>query len=71
MTYVVDTHGLIFFFAEKERLGEKALALFRDPKAKLIVPSIVLAEIKHLAYKKKLELLSRKYWMKYLTTIDA
>lgn len=49
--YVVDTHALIWYLADDKRLGAQAEAIFDDPDAHLILPAIVLAEIKYLAHK--------------------
>ena len=54
MTHVVDTHALVFYLTEIERLGKRALAALRDPDARLIIPTIVLSEIKYLAHKRRI-----------------
>jgi len=51
MVHVIDTHALVWFLEGNEKLGRKALKVFRDSTEKLIIPSIVLAEIKYLSYK--------------------
>ena len=48
-TYVVDTHTLVWYLANDSRLGAQAEAIMDDTNVRLIVPTIVLAEIKHLA----------------------
>ncbi|OGO41001.1 MAG: hypothetical protein A2Z04_00755 [Chloroflexi bacterium RBG_16_57_9] len=50
-TYVVDTHALVWYLAKDPRLGAQAEAVMDDPDIRLIVPTIVLAEIKYLAHK--------------------
>jgi len=50
-TFVVDTHALIWFISRDPRLGNRARAILRDPDVRLIIPAIVLAEIKYLAYR--------------------
>jgi predicted nucleic acid-binding protein len=50
-TYVVDTHALLWFIGRDPRLGDKARAILRNPDVRLIIPTIVLAEIKYLAHK--------------------
>jgi PIN domain nuclease of toxin-antitoxin system len=52
-TYVVDTHALVWFLSQDPRLSETAYAILRDPTARLIIPVIVLAEIKYLGYKSR------------------
>ena len=51
MVHVIDTHALVWFLEGNKKLGRKALKVFRDSTEKLIIPSIVLAEIKYLSYK--------------------
>lgn len=50
-TFVVDTHALVWFLGRDPRLSEKAHTILRDPTARLIIPAIVLAEIKYLGNK--------------------
>ena len=51
--YIIDTHGLVWFLENSQKLGEKAREAFLNEDSKLIVPTIVLAEIKFLFEKKK------------------
>ncbi len=53
-TFVVDTHALAWFVSRDRRLGAKARTVLRDPDVRLIIPAIVLAEIKYLAHKGRL-----------------
>ena len=46
--YIVDTHGLVWFLEKSQKLGEKAREALLDEGSNLIIPSIVLAEIKFL-----------------------
>ncbi|MCD4766357.1 MAG: PIN domain-containing protein [Methanosarcinales archaeon] len=46
--YIVDTHGLVWFLEKSQKLGEKAREALLDEGSNLIIPSIVLAEIKYL-----------------------
>lgn len=48
-TFVVDTHALVWFLSQDSRLSEKARSILRDPTVRLIIPAIVLAEIKYLS----------------------
>ncbi|GIK43358.1 MAG: hypothetical protein BroJett011_71910 [Chloroflexota bacterium] len=50
-TFVVDTHALVWFISGDNRLSDKARTILRDPTVQLIIPAIVLAEIKYLAGK--------------------
>lgn len=47
-TFVVDTHTLVWFLSRSPRLSRGAHAILRDPTVRLIIPAIVLAEIKYL-----------------------
>ena len=42
--YVVDTHALIWFLEGNPKLGNNARVVFSDPQAKLVLPTIALAE---------------------------
>lgn len=46
--YIVDTHALVWFLEKSPKLGEKAREVFLDEDSNLIIPTIVLAEIKFL-----------------------
>jgi PIN domain nuclease of toxin-antitoxin system len=49
MTYILDTHTLIWFLAKDSRLGKGAKdVLLSVSEIKIILPAIVLAEIKYL-----------------------
>lgn len=50
-TFVVDTHALVWFLARDSRLSERARTVLQDPAVRLIIPAIVLAEIKYLSSK--------------------
>jgi PIN domain nuclease of toxin-antitoxin system len=53
-TFVVDTHALAWFVSRDRRLGAKARTVLRTADVRLIIPAIVLAEIKYLAHKGRL-----------------
>ena len=53
-TFIVDTHTLVWFVSRDPRLSDKARTILRDPNVRLIIPVIVLAEIKYLAHKDRL-----------------
>lgn len=53
MLYVLDTHTLVWFLEQQEKLSRKVLDVLRSTQNKLIIPSIVLAEIKYLSVKGK------------------
>ena len=50
-TFVVDTHALVWFLSRDRRLSHAARAVLRDPDVRLIIPIIVLVEIKYLSHK--------------------
>ncbi|MBM4032792.1 MAG: type II toxin-antitoxin system VapC family toxin [Planctomycetes bacterium] len=54
MTYVVDTHALVWFLEKNRRLSPAARAAMKDPTAELVIPTIALAEIAHLYPRKRI-----------------
>lgn len=56
MVYIVDTHSLIWYLEESEQLGSEALRIFDDGVSKLVIPTIVLAEVKYLSLRKRIAL---------------
>ena len=54
MIYIVDTHGLVWFLDQPERLGTSARSILTDPESALVVPTIVLAEIRYLAASRRI-----------------
>lgn len=56
MVYILDTHTLIWFLEGGEKLGSHTASILRDNTQRLIIPSIVLTEIKYLPSKKKTHL---------------
>ncbi len=58
-TYVVDTHSLIWFIAEDDRLSWHAKQIFEKAEqveVQILIPIIVLAEIAYIAQKKRVEI---------------
>ena len=53
MVYVLDTHPVVWFLEASPRLSTAAKAAMNDPTAEIVVPSIVLVEIKFLYAKKR------------------
>ena len=53
MTHAVDTHALVWFLEGNSRLSAPARDVLADPGTKLIVPTIVLAEVTFLYAKKR------------------
>ena len=54
MVYVVDTHAVIWFFEESSELGKNALNVLNSESSKIIIPTIVLAEIFYLSQQKRI-----------------
>lgn len=57
-TYVVDAHALVWFIAEDSRLSKEAerlLELAEQAEVEVLVPTLVLAEITHIARKKTVQ----------------
>ena len=46
--YIIDTHALVWFLEQSPKLGKNAKNVFLDNDSILIIPTIVLAEIKFL-----------------------
>ncbi len=55
MVHIVDSHALIWFLEGDERLGANAKAILTDPDARLVLPTIVLAEIAYLYGRKRIK----------------
>ncbi|MBL7183082.1 MAG: PIN domain-containing protein [Anaerolineae bacterium] len=53
-TYVIDTHALAWYLDDDPRLGSQAEAVLDNSDVRVIIPAIVLAEIKYLAHKGRL-----------------
>ena len=56
MAYVIDTHALIWYLTDNKNLGEKARNILRltdISKEKIIIPSIVLAEVLYICENKE------------------
>lgn len=54
MVYVVDTHALVWFFEESKELGGNALKVLSSDSSKLIIPTIVPAEIFYLSQRQRI-----------------
>jgi PIN domain nuclease of toxin-antitoxin system len=48
MNYISDTHPLVWLLTGSSQLSQAARDAFNDATSRIIVPAIVLAEIKHL-----------------------
>lgn len=56
MHIVTDTHPWIWFLTANSRLSSKAKSAFSDPSNIIIIPSIVMMEIKYLYQHKRITL---------------
>ena len=58
MNYVTDTHSLVWYFTDDQRLSKKALKSFEGTvkEGQIIVPTVVLAEILFIARKGRIPL---------------
>lgn len=58
MNYVTDTHALVWYFQADRRLGVNALKAFEQTlhKGKIIVPTVVLAELMYIARRGRISL---------------
>jgi PIN domain nuclease of toxin-antitoxin system len=54
ITYIVDTHALVWFLEKNPRLTAVARAALTDPEVHIVIPTIVLTEIVFLYSKKKI-----------------
>lgn len=54
ITYVVDTHALVWLLERSPRLSDIARAAITNPEAQIIIPTIVLTEIVFLYSKKRI-----------------
>ena len=52
-SYIIDTHALVWFLEKSTKLGKNARKAILDPDSSIIIPSIVLAEIKFLYSKNR------------------
>ncbi|MBI2346374.1 MAG: PIN domain-containing protein [Deltaproteobacteria bacterium] len=54
MTYVPDTHALVWFLANDPRLGRRAGMVFQEAAAQFAVPTLVLCEMHYLAERERI-----------------
>jgi PIN domain nuclease of toxin-antitoxin system len=52
-SYIIDTHALVWFLERSTKQGKNARNAILDPDSSIIIPSIVLAEIKFLFAKNR------------------
>ncbi len=58
MSFVTDTHSLVWYFTNDKRLSIKALSAFEESiiSGQIIVPTVVLAEIMFIAQRGRIEI---------------
>jgi len=54
--YILDTHVLVWFVEGNRRLSEKVRSILLDKTSQLVIPTIVLIEIKFLYPKKRIKI---------------
>jgi PIN domain nuclease of toxin-antitoxin system len=54
MTYVLDTHPVVWFLETSQRLSSRARNVLRDPSHTFILPTLVLVEITYLYTKRRI-----------------
>lgn len=55
MIYVIDTHALVWFIEGSQNLSYKAKEIMLAAESPIVVPTIVLAEIKYLYERKRIK----------------
>jgi len=56
MVCVIDTHALVWYLTDDKRLGKQAAELLDRPDTRIVVPVIVLAELKYLHRRSRISL---------------
>lgn len=54
MIYIVDTHAVVWFLEANKRLGRRAKKTLESADSQIVIPTIVLAEIKFLYAKRRI-----------------
>lgn len=54
-TYIVDTHALVWYFEENPYLSKTVVKILDSENVTLVIPTVVLAEIKYLFSRKKIK----------------
>mgnify|MGYP000023537271 CR=1 FL=1 len=57
-SYVADTHSLVWFFSEDDRLSKRAERILEEAEnaeVEVLIPTIVLAEVTYLAQKRNVK----------------
>lgn len=54
MVHIVDTHAFVWFIEASPRLSQNARLAMESPDSEIVIPAIVLAEIKFLFARKRI-----------------
>jgi predicted nucleic acid-binding protein len=71
--YVTDAHGFLWFLSKDERLGKRALEIFRScdkGQEIIVIPSIVLLECMYVCEKKRIGIEFREIIQKIQGTLN-
>ena len=61
MKYIVDTHIIVWYITKSTKLKDNIIKILENPKNELIIPIIVLAEIKYLIARKRIIIDYKKF----------
>ena len=56
MIYVTDTHAIFWFVTQNPRIGQAARLAISDSSARIVIPTIVLAEVAFLSQRGRINL---------------
>ncbi len=56
MIYVTDTHPLVWYFEKNKALSKKAESVFDSGELHIVIPSLVMVEVKFLIKRKKIKI---------------
>ena len=56
MVYVVDTHVLVWYLEGSDKLSPKLTSILEHENNRLVIPTIVLAEVKYLSFRNRINL---------------
>lgn len=55
MTYVIDTHPLVWHVEDDPRLSPRVQTVLDDPSSRIVIPAMVLVEVKYLYTAKRIK----------------
>ncbi len=56
MIYVTDTHPLVWYFERNKALSKKAESVFDSGELHIVIPSLVMVEVKFLIKRKRIKI---------------